>query len=59
MKRDLITTLCCPKCKGELNLSSEKEVDTIIIKGTLTCALCAVDYPIQDGIPILLPQDNQ
>ena len=59
MKRDLLNTLCCPQCKGDLSLRSENEIDTNTINGTLSCALCAVDYPIQDGIPILLPQDDK
>ena len=48
--------LCCPVCKGDLELGVLKEDETGIIEGTLTCARCSVAYPISDGIPDLLPR---
>jgi uncharacterized protein YbaR (Trm112 family) len=48
--------ICCPVCKGDLALTVKKE-DKEIIEGTLRCAKCAFDYPIEDGIPNLLPPD--
>ena len=48
--------LRCPECKGELELTVEKENDEIE-EGTLYCEKCGVEYPIEDGIPNMLPQD--
>ncbi len=57
MKKDLMEILCCPTCKGDLNLSVKKENEKEIVTGTLTCKKCNVDYPIEDGIPNLLPKN--
>lgn len=56
MKKEIIKILCCPTCKGELSLDVEKEEKGEIIRGIFTCALCKVTYPINDGIPDLLPR---
>ncbi len=57
MKRDLMDIICCPTCKGDLTLSVEEEDSKEIIKGKLTCVNCSVDYPIEEGIPNLLPKN--
>ena len=56
MKKDIIDILCCPTCKGSLELSIEKEEKGDIIKGFFRCKKCKVDYTIDDGIPNLLPK---
>ena len=55
MKRELMDIICCPVCKGELKLTVQEENDVEILAGTLECASCSVTYPIEDGIPNLLP----
>ena len=55
MKRDLMDILCCPVCKGDLELSVKKESNVEILEGTLLCRVCETDYPIESGIPNLLP----
>ncbi len=47
--------LACPVCKGELELSVEKENETEIVAGSLYCPKCNEHYPIVDTIPNLLP----
>jgi len=56
MKRDLMEILCCPVCKGDLELSVTQERDEII-EGSLRCKGCGAAYEIKDGIPNLLPPD--
>jgi len=56
MKKDLVDILCCPTCKGELNLKVEKEEKGEIIAGIFTCEKCKCTYTIEDGIPNLLPK---
>jgi uncharacterized protein YbaR (Trm112 family) len=51
--------LCCPVCKGDLILTVVREDEKEVIDGTLHCDACSVDYPIQDGIPNLLPQSDK
>jgi uncharacterized protein YbaR (Trm112 family) len=56
MRRQIIPLLCCPVCKGDLLLTITKENDTEIVEGNLHCETCNVDYPIEEGIPDLLPR---
>ena len=59
MKPDLMEILCCPVCRGDLKLSSTRTEGTEILEGNLRCDACKVDYPIEDGIPNLLPPDQR
>jgi SAM-dependent methyltransferase/uncharacterized protein YbaR (Trm112 family) len=54
---------CCPRCRADLGRSSplrigaiEREADDIVVEGILHCsnAECMCEYPILDGIPILI-----
>ena len=56
MKKDLVDILCCPTCKEDLELMIDKEEKGEIITGTFTCKKCKCTYPIEDGIPNLLPK---
>ncbi len=53
---DLMEILCCPVCKGDLELRVDVEKDEII-EGSLFCKKCNHRYEIKDGIPDLLPPD--
>ena len=57
MRKDLMEILACPLCKGELTLTIDEEKDNEVISGALLCAACNERYPIEDGIPNLLPPD--
>ena len=61
MKQELLKILCCPVCKGPLLLEVEGEEAGEeageIIKGTFYCKVCSVYYPIDEGIPNLLPPE--
>ena len=48
--------LCCPVCKGDLELTVDIEKDEIL-EGSLFCKSCNHRYEIRDGIPDLLPPD--
>src|SRR2546427_11169420 len=54
MKRDLMEILCCPVCKGDLELRFDVE-KVEILEGSLFCKHCNHRYVIKDGIPDLLP----
>jgi len=56
MKKDLVNILCCPTCKGDLILTVEKEERNEIISGNFFCEKCKCKYPIEEGIPNLLPK---
>jgi len=57
MKESLMEIVCCPMDKHDLELDAGKRDDGEIISGTLTCTDCGESYPIEDGIPNLLPSD--
>ena len=59
MQQQLMDILVCPMCKGELELNVEKKQDGEIVTGTITCTACRERYPIEDGIPNMLPPDQR
>lgn len=59
MRPDLLDILCCPVCHGTLALTVRTRTPEEILSGTLACERCRVDYPIDDGIPDLLPPDER
>ena len=44
--KELLEILVCPKCKGDLELTSEED--------GLICKACKLKYPIQEDIPVML-----
>jgi uncharacterized protein YbaR (Trm112 family) len=56
MKKELLDIICCPTCKGDLELTIKKEEKGEIITGTFTCKKCNCTYAITKGIPDLLPK---
>ncbi|MFI5418766.1 MAG: methytransferase partner Trm112 [Candidatus Lutacidiplasmatales archaeon] len=59
MREDLMEILCCPMCRKELVLDARRKEEEEIVAGTLTCQGCQTVYPIEDGIPNLLPPDER
>ena len=57
MKEDLMDVLCCPLDKADLDLAVEERDGDEIAAGTLTCTEWDETFPIEDGIPNLLPPD--
>ena len=44
--KKLLDILVCPKCKGDLELSTNED--------SLSCKACSLKYPIRDNIPVML-----
>ncbi|MBE9503977.1 MAG: Trm112 family protein [Proteobacteria bacterium] len=44
--KELLDILACPKCKGDIKLTEEKD--------GLICEACKLKYPIRDDIPVML-----
>ena len=59
MRKDLMEILACPMCKSELTLTIDEEREDEVIRGGLFCAKCNERYPIEDGIPNMLPPDQR
>jgi len=59
MRPELLDILRCPVCRGKLTLTVAAREGTEIVRGNLACPKCPADYPIEDGIPNLLPPDER
>ncbi|MCI4342148.1 MAG: methytransferase partner Trm112 [Thermoplasmata archaeon] len=59
MRPDLMELLCCPVCHGDLALTVTQRTGEEIVDGNLACAQCKIDFPIEDGIPNLLPPEDR
>ena len=46
INEELLKIIACPKCKGEVELSPERNA--------LICERCRLVYEIREGIPIML-----
>ena len=54
MRPRLLQLICCPVCRGELNLTASRSIEDHIIEGELRCG-CGRTYPVTGGVPRLLP----
>lgn len=50
LSQELLDILACPVCKGDLDYAKAKSV--------LHCHKCRYNYPVKEGIPIMLPPDE-
>jgi uncharacterized protein YbaR (Trm112 family) len=57
MDKQLMDLLCCPVCKKDLELEISAQKEDEIIEGNLYCKTCNFYYPINEGIPNLLPPE--
>ena len=57
MKESLMEIIRCPMDKQELELEPIQESDDEVLEGRLVCTECGEEYPIEEGIPNLLPPD--
>ncbi|WP_049923994.1 methytransferase partner Trm112 [Halopiger djelfimassiliensis] len=57
MKESLLDILRCPLDKHELELEDPEYDDEEVVAGALVCTECGERYPVDDGIPNLLPPD--
>ncbi|HUR62047.1 MAG TPA: methytransferase partner Trm112 [Candidatus Thermoplasmatota archaeon] len=58
MRKDLLEIVCCPVHKSPLVAAVTRQDEAgDILEGTLTCKECRFAYPIEEGIPNLLPPE--
>ncbi|EMA40428.1 hypothetical protein C448_13806 [Halococcus morrhuae DSM 1307] len=57
MKESLMEIVRCPMDKQELELEVIQRTDDEVLEGRLVCSECGEEYPIEEGIPNLLPPD--
>ena len=49
MYKDIVNFLCCPKCRNDLALNIETELDGDVLEGVLSCA-CGHTFRISQGV---------
>lgn len=49
IKKELLEILACPACHGNITHNEERE--------TLDCGKCRRQYPIREGIPVMLIEE--
>ena len=54
MKREILNIICCPNCYSSFELSTADSDGNKIASGKLVCPKCDVDYPIIDGLPVIV-----
>jgi len=59
MKREFCQTLVCPDCKGDLQVQIEDGDERSIQAGELCCPACNRSYPVVNGIPRFVSEDQQ
>lgn len=50
---ELLEILVCSKCKGELSVRTGPDG----AEAFLDCVACALAYPVEDGIPVMLVEE--
>jgi SAM-dependent methyltransferase len=60
LKTALIDYLACVACNGELGCKVRREDRTLpwreIVEGRLVCEKCGREYPVQGGVPRMMPE---
>ncbi len=61
MRPEALNFLACPSCGHTLSLSRQGNCDDAghIVSGELACVACRGNFPIRDGLPILLPGSTE
>ena len=57
MRIDMMEVLACPMCKTGLILHVTSQEGEEITAGSLTCEHCPEVFPVEDGVPNLLPAE--
>jgi SAM-dependent methyltransferase len=58
MRREHLSLLCCPECRGSLELVDSAEHGARVETGNLRCLACSRNYSILRHIPRFVPSDN-
>src|SRR4051812_25137932 len=58
MQRKLLEILVCPVCKGRLDCTETRTINSEIAEGSLECGKCGKNYKITAGIPRFVESDD-
>jgi SAM-dependent methyltransferase len=57
VKPQTLDLLACPSCRGDLGIEDGMPADNEIRAGRLICAVCESRYPVESGVPRLMPPE--
>ncbi|MDP8961601.1 MAG: Trm112 family protein [Actinomycetota bacterium] len=49
LDRDLLDVLICPDCQGDVEYKERRQL--------IICTACGLQYPVRDGIPVMLVEE--
>ena len=57
MRQEFVSLLACPDCSGKVQFFDIEDSadDGHVMSGTLQCEECKSEFPIEGGVPRLLP----
>lgn len=56
MRARLLDLVVCPECRARFRVEAQSQEGDEIIEGRLICTGCATVYPVERGVPRLLPK---
>ncbi len=57
LTQEVVSLLACPTCRtGALSRDASSDPGTVLERGKLVCEVCHASYPVEFGIPALLPR---
>jgi SAM-dependent methyltransferase len=60
MREEALEFICCPNCQGRIVFAEgvkERAEDGHILSAGLRCESCGTQFPVRNGVPLLLPAD--
>lgn len=54
MKQETLDFICCPICKGNLSLSTQKKLGEEVQSGRMLCDSCSGEYRVTSDRPVLM-----
>jgi len=58
MRREHLSLLCCPECRGGFELGDSTEDADRVVSGSLRCVRCGASYSIVRHVPRFVSSDN-
>ena len=52
MRTELLDILCCPRCRGDLELTILEGIIAHVVVGRLVCVGCHAGYDVRDDVPM-------
>jgi uncharacterized protein YbaR (Trm112 family) len=58
VKPNLLPLMCCPQCRGDLQLTGINGSNEPLLNGRLACQRCHATFSIESGLPVMLTKET-